>query len=174
MGLVGQGDRDAFAALYDALVPQVYGVIRRVVRDPAQSEEVAHEVLIEVWRTAARFDCARGGTRTWVMTMAHRRAVDRVRSEQATRDREVRVALEALETPFDPVAAAVDHLFEVDAVRAALRQLTPCQREAIELAYFRGHTYREVAFVLDTPLSTIKTRIRNGLVRLRADLVMTG
>lgn len=167
MVLVARGDRGAFAALYDLLGPQVYGVVRRVLRDPAQSEEVAQDVLVEVWRTATRFDRTRGSARGWVLTMAHRRAVDRVRSEQASRDREERVARQDTERPFDGVAAEVEHRFETQAVREALDQLTAVQREAIELAYYGGNTYREVAVLLDTPLGTVKTRMRDGLIRLR-------
>lgn len=165
--MVAKGNRQAFEALYDALSPQVYGVVRRVLRDPAQSEEVAQDVLVEVWRTATRFDRSRGSARGWVLTMAHRRAVDRVRSEQSARDREDRVAREQTERPFDGVAAEVEQRFESQAVRQALTELTAVQREAIELAYYGGNTYREVAALLGAPLGTVKTRMRDGLIRLR-------
>lgn len=167
LALVARGDRRAFEALYDLTSPQVYGVVRRVLRDPAQSEEVAQDVLVEVWRTATRFDRSRGTARGWVLTMAHRRAIDRVRSEQASRDREERVAQRQTDRPFDGVAAEVEQRFEAQAVRDALSQLTAVQREAIELAYYGGNTYREVASLLDTPLGTVKTRVRDGLTRLR-------
>lgn len=167
MAMVARGSQEAFAALYDLFGPQVYGVIRRVLRDPAQSEEVAQDVLVEVWRTAPRFDRSRGSARGWIMTMAHRRAVDRVRSEQSSRDREDRVGRESADRPFDRVADEVEHRFEVQQVRDALDALTPVQREAIELAYYGGNTYREVATLLDTPLGTVKTRMRDGLIRLR-------
>lgn len=162
-----RGDREAFAALYDVFAGQVYGVVRRVLRDPAQSEEVAQDVLVEVWRTATRFNPERGSARGWILTMAHRRAVDRVRSEQASRDREERVGARSHEAVFDEVADAVEHQAEAAQLRDALTQLTPVQREAIELAYYGGNTYREVASLLDTPLGTIKTRMRDGLIRLR-------
>lgn len=165
--LVALGDRGAFERLYDVMGSQVYGVIRRVLRDPAQSEEVAQDVMVEVWRTATRFDRSRGTARSWVLTMAHRRAVDRVRSEQASRDREQRVSRESHEVPFDGVAAAVEQRFETEQVRAALEELTPVQRQAIEMAYYGGNTYREVAALLGTPLGTVKTRMRDGLIRLR-------
>ncbi len=167
MTLVARGNAQAYEALYDAISPQVYGVIRRVLRDPAQSEEVAQDVLVEVWRTAPRFDRSKGTARGWILTMAHRRAVDRVRSEQSSRDREKRVARQETERPFDGVAAEVEHRFETQQVREALSELTPVQREAIELAYYGGNTYREVATLLETPLGTIKTRMRDGLIRLR-------
>ncbi len=162
-----RGDQAAFGALYDRVAGPVYGVIRRVLRDPAQSEEVAQEVLVEVWRTASRFDPHRGSATTWIMTMAHRRAIDRVRSEQASRDRDERIGHRDRVRPFDEVAEEVETRFEHRQVRAALDQLTDLQREAVELAYYGGYTYREVAELLDTPLGTVKTRLRDGLIRLR-------
>lgn len=164
---VARGDRAAFEALYDVMIPQVFGVVRRVLRDPAQSEEVTQDVLVEVWRSATRYERGRGSARSWILTIAHRRAVDRVRSEQASRDREDRVAQHDRDRPFDRVAAEVEHRFETAQVREALDHLTGVQREAIELAYYGGNTYREVAALLDTPLGTIKTRMRDGLIRLR-------
>jgi RNA polymerase sigma-70 factor, ECF subfamily len=164
---VARGDQAAFADLYDRMAPLVHGIVRRVVRDPAQSEEVTQEVLVEVWRTAARFDPSRGAARSWVATMAHRRAVDRVRSEQASRDRSERVGARQRERAFDEVSEQVELRFEHQQVREALSALTDLQRQAVELAYFQGYTYREVAELLDTPLGTIKTRMRDGLIRLR-------
>jgi RNA polymerase sigma-70 factor, ECF subfamily len=167
MGLVAKGNAEAFEALYDLMSPRVYGVVRKVLRDPAQSEEVAQDVLVEVWRTAPRYDRSRGSARAYILTMAHRRAVDRVRSEQASRDREVRAGRADPQRPFDRVADEVEHRAEAAQVRAALDQLTDVQREAIELAYYGGNTYREVAALLDAPLGTVKTRMRDGLIRLR-------
>ncbi|WP_130651187.1 ECF RNA polymerase sigma factor SigK [Egicoccus halophilus] len=164
---VARGDQQSYARLYDRVAGVVYGVIRRVVRDPAQSEEVAQEVLVEVWRTAARFDPDRGSASTWILTMAHRRAIDRVRSEQASRSRTERVGRGQHQRAFDEVAEEVEVGFEHEQVRAALGALTDLQREAVELAYYKGYTYREVAELLDTPLGTIKTRMRDGLIRLR-------
>ncbi|HEY7010859.1 MAG TPA: ECF RNA polymerase sigma factor SigK [Jatrophihabitantaceae bacterium] len=165
MRRVADGDREAFALLYDAVAPRVYGLVRRVVRDPALSEDVAQEVLVEVWRTASRFDAARGSAAGWIFTIAHRRAVDRVRAEQAATDRERRTATASV--PFDDVIEEVTSRLEQQAVRRCLRTLTRLQREAILLAYYSGLTYREVADRLDTGLPTVKTRMRDGLIRLR-------
>jgi RNA polymerase sigma-70 factor, ECF subfamily len=170
---VARGDQAAFAALYDELAGIVHGVVRRVLRDPSQSEEVTQEVFVEVWRTATRFDPERGSARTWVLTMAHRRAIDRVRSEQASRDRTERVGRNEQQRDYDEVSEKVEIRLEHQQVREALSTLTDLQREAVELAYFKGYTYREVADLLDTPLGTIKTRMRDGLIRLRDALGVT-
>jgi RNA polymerase sigma-70 factor (ECF subfamily) len=164
---VARGDTAAFEALYDQLADVVFGVIRRVLRDPAQSEEVAQEVLVEVWRTATRFDPDKGGASTWVLTMAHRRAIDRVRSAQAAHDREERVALRDHVPPFDEVAERVERNLEQEQVRRCLSNLTELQRESVTLAYYGGYTYREVGELLEVPLGTVKTRLRDGLIRLR-------
>ncbi|MPZ87722.1 MAG: sigma-70 family RNA polymerase sigma factor [Nitriliruptorales bacterium] len=164
---VAKGDQQAFADLFDLVGGQVYGLVRRVLRDPSISEEVAQEVLLEVWRTAARFDPERGSVSAWIMTMAHRRAVDRVRSEQASRDRDERVGTREQPGLFDEVVEEVEARLEQRQVRDALGQLTDLQREAVWLAYYSGYTHREVADLLDTPLGTVKTRIRDGLIRLR-------
>jgi RNA polymerase sigma-70 factor, ECF subfamily len=171
---VARGDQAAFAALYDSVGPLVHGVVRRVVRDPAQSEEVTQEVMVEVWRTAVRFDPDRGSARTWILTMAHRRAIDRVRSEQASRNRTQRVADQQHARDFDEVTERVELDFEHEQVRTALSTLTELQRQAVELAYYQGYTYREVADLLGTPLGTVKTRMRDGLIRLRDALGVAG
>ena len=164
---IGTGDQAALGALFDRVGSRVYGVIHRVLRDPAQAEEVTQEVMLEVWTNAARFDAERGTPRTWIVTMARRRAIDRVRSEQASRDRTRRIGIRDQGRAFDEVSEQVILDEEHAQVSAALDELTELQRRAIELAYFEGHTYREVAALLDTPLGTIKTRMRDGLLRLR-------
>jgi RNA polymerase sigma-70 factor, ECF subfamily len=164
---VARGDDTAFARLYDLLAPRVFGLARRVLRDPAQAEEMAQEVLVEVWRTAPRFDPARGSGLSWVLTIAHRRTVDRVRSEQASTDRLQKVAAASTQIPYDEVTDKVTSRLECQQVRRCLEGLTQLQREAITLAYYGGHTYREVSTLLDIALPTVKTRMRDGLIRLR-------
>ena len=163
---VARGDQAAFEAVYDTMAGPVYGLINRVVRDPAQSEEVSQEVLLEVWRTAARFDPAKGTAATWVMTIAHRRAVDRVRSATAAAAREARSA-EVPASNGDEVADTVEASLDAERVRRCLDGLTEPQRESITLAYYGGYSYRQVGERLGVALSTIKTRIRDGLIRMR-------
>lgn len=163
---VAGGDQEAFAGLYDELAGLVFGIVNRVVRNRALAEEIAQEVFIDVWRRAPRYERSKGSARSWVSTIAHHRAVDRVRSEESGRARDDRVGrLEPTDT--DGVADEVEDHFERDRVRRALDHLTPVQRQTIELAYYGGHTYRQVAALLDMPEGTVKTRIRDGLIRLR-------
>ena len=163
---VARGDAGAFEAVYDQMAGPVYGLIRRVLRDAAQSEEVSQEVLLEVWRTASRFDPARGSAATWVLTIAHRRAIDRVRSETAAAERELRSAAPP-PTAVDEVAERVEASLEAEQVRRCLDGLTELQRESITLAYYSGYSYPQVAALLHVALGTVKTRIRGGLIRLR-------
>lgn len=163
---VARGDRAAFDALYGVLAGPVLGLITRVMRDPAQAEEVAQEVLVEVWRKAATYSTSRGSAMGWAMTIAHRRAVDRVRAEQAASDRERRVG-ELADRPIDDVAEQAVATLERDRLRHCLAALTELQRESVTLAYYAGFTYREVAELLHAPLGTVKTRLRDGLIRLR-------
>jgi RNA polymerase sigma-70 factor (ECF subfamily) len=164
------GDQQAFTVLVERIRPQAMRVARGVVRDPSISEEVAQEVLTEVWLKADRFDPEKGTVTGWVATLTRRRAVDRVRSEQAGRNRDDRVARRSHVREVDVVADEVELRLEHWQVRKALTELSERQREAIELAYFGGHTYRDVARVLGIPEGTAKSRLRDGLVRLREAL----
>jgi RNA polymerase sigma-70 factor (ECF subfamily) len=164
---VARGDEAAFEQTYDQVADAVFGLVRRVVRDPAQSEEVTQEVLIEVWRTASRYEPARGSAMAWIMTMAHRRAVDRVRSEQAASDRQARAANREQVVVYDEVAEDVEARLDRERVRRCLETLTDLQRQSVALAYYEGYTYREVAELLTVPLGTVKTRMRDGMIRMR-------
>jgi RNA polymerase sigma-70 factor, ECF subfamily len=162
---VARGDDRAFEAVYERTAGQVLGIVRRVVRDPAQSEEVMQEVLLDIWRTATRFDPAAGSASAWVMTQAHRRAVDRVRSEQKSAERELRAASASI--AYDEVAEAVEATMDRERVRRCLAALTELQRESVTLAYYGGYTYPQVAELLGVAVGTVKTRMRDGLIRLR-------
>lgn len=162
------GDQEAFARLYDRFAPRVFGLVRKVVRDPGLSQDTMQEVMTELWRTSPRFDPDKGNAVSWILTLAHRRAVDAVRREQSARDRADTVGRqEDAARPFDDVSEAVTMADEHSQIRKALDALTDLQRQAIELAYFQGMTYREVAENLGVPLGTIKTRMRDGMIRLR-------
>jgi RNA polymerase sigma-70 factor (ECF subfamily) len=162
-----RGDQQAFAELYDATAARAYGLALRVVRDPAQAEEVTQEAFLDVWRTATRFDPDRGSALSWLFTIVHRKAVDRVRSAESATRRDTTYHRQSQEVEHDTTAEAAQASLEATRVRHALEQLTPAQRQAIELSYLGGYTHTEVAALLDLPLGTAKTRIRDGLIRLR-------
>lgn len=162
-----RGDEAAFAALYDAMAPRVHGLLLRVVRDPSQAAEVTQETFLEIWRTASRFDPDRGSAVAWILTITHRKGVDRVRSAEAASRRDTTYHRETRPVERDVTAEEATASLEASRVRQALETLTPTQREAVELAYFGGYTHTEVAAMLDLPLGTAKTRIRDGLIRLR-------
>ncbi|HEX5117754.1 MAG TPA: ECF RNA polymerase sigma factor SigK [Pseudonocardiaceae bacterium] len=170
---VARGSEAAFERLYAMVSGPVFGIVRQVVRDVGQSEEVTQEVLVELWRTAARYDPAKGSAMTWTLTLAHRRAVDRVRSAQARADREQRVGAASMQRDYDQVTEAVAAKLERAQIMRCLSSLTELQRESVLLAYYGGRSYPEVAQLLRTPLGTIKTRLRDGLIRLRDCLGVT-
>lgn len=170
LALVAAGDRAAFADLYDRTGSRVYGMVLRVLRDPGYSEDVTQDVYLQIWRDAGRFDAAQGSAMSWLLTIAHRRAVDRVRSESSASARENRYGLRSLA---EVVAGVDDEVLTRDAgrrVRDCLATLTELQAQAVSLAYYDGFTYREVADRLTVALPTVKSRIRDGLKRVRGCL----
>jgi RNA polymerase sigma-70 factor, ECF subfamily len=162
-----RGQEDAFAELYDRTSGRVYGVVWRVLRSADHAAEVTQEVYTEVWRQAARFDADKGSVLAWITTMAHRRAVDRVRSVTSEVARDERYAAAGTVRDVDHVWEGVQQGLEAQRVRKGLESLTTIQREALTLAYFGGYTQVEIAARLEVPLGTVKTRIRDGLIRLR-------
>ncbi|GAA2088267.1 sigma-70 family RNA polymerase sigma factor [Kitasatospora saccharophila] len=169
MDRTARGDREAYADLYEELAPTVHGIALRVVRDPAQAEEVAQEALLEVWRSAPSYRPERGPVAAWACTIAHRRAVDRVRSVRASCEREQRVVREDRTAP-EPVAETVERTMEAVRVRRALSGLSAAQRQALVLAYYGGYSQSQIAAVLGLPLGTVKSRMRDGLLRLHGAL----
>jgi RNA polymerase sigma-70 factor, ECF subfamily len=169
---VARGDELAYEAVYDLTSGWVLGVARKVLRDPAMAEEVMQEVMLEVWRRASRFDPVLGSGTAWVMMLAHRRAVDRVRSERSHAERELRAATAVID--YDEVTEAVEASLERERVQRCLASLTQLQRECVSLAYYGGYTYAEVAELLGVPAGTVKTRMRDGLIRLRDCLGVPG
>jgi len=167
------GDRDAFSRLYDETAARVFGLVRRVLVDAAQAEEVTQDVFLEAWQTASRFDPTRGAAISWLLTLAHRRAVDRVRSVQASRERDLKAGVRDLDVPVDDVAEAAEIAVEHERVSGALAGLSPAQRECLSLAYYDGCTQSEIAARLGLPLGTVKTRLRDGMIRLRELLGVT-
>jgi RNA polymerase sigma-70 factor (ECF subfamily) len=162
-----RGDEAAFAELYDATSSRAFGLAVRVLRDRAQAEEVTQESYLDCWRHASRFDVAKGSAISWLLTIVHRKAVDRVRSAEASGRRDAAYGHRELTVPHDETAEAATASLEAGRVRTALAHLTTKQREAVELAFLGGYTHTEVASMLDLPIGTAKTRIRDGLIRMR-------
>ena len=166
---VQRGDQEAFADVYDAIAPLVYGAVKRVLRDPAMSEEVTQEVFVELWTSAARFDPSRGVVSTWAVTIARRRAIDRVRSEQSQRNRIEHLGRrrpDVEEGIDDSVVASLD----AERVSRALAELPHDQRQIIQLAFIDGYSHSDIAEQLGLPLGTVKGRVRGGLQRLSGKL----
>jgi RNA polymerase sigma-70 factor, ECF subfamily len=166
MARSARGDHGAFAALYDLTVRRIHGIVLRVLRSPEHADEVTQEVYVEVWQQSARYTQAKGSVFAWIATMAHRRAVDRVRSVSSEVTRDHRYAYQSLDPDVDKVWDSVAQKQDVERVRGALHHLTPIQREALEYAYFDGMTQSQIAQRLGLPLGTVKTRIRDALKRL--------
>jgi RNA polymerase sigma-70 factor (ECF subfamily) len=170
---VATGDRAAFAEMYDRISSRVLGLVTRLLRDRAQSEEVTQEVFLEIWQQAAKFDANRGSGMAWVLTMAHRRAIDRIRASQKSHERDLKIGIRDMERDFDHVSEAVEIRVENERVKTAMSRLTPLQREAVILAYYGGYSHSEMADILGIPLGTVKTRLRDGMIRLRDELGVT-
>lgn len=163
---VARGDEAAFEQLFDEVGSSVYGLVRRVIRDPSRAEEVTQEVFLQVWQNAHRFDEARGKAKSWMLTLAHRRAVDTVRHDQAATNRDNKYDWTG-GPDYDQVEEEVSTKLEHEQVRRCLSNLTELQRESVNLAYYKGYTYAEVADLLQVNPATVKTRMRDGLIRLR-------
>lgn len=170
---VAAGSRTAFAEVYDRISSRVMGLVTRLLRDRAQSEEVTQEVFLEIWQQASKFDANRGSGMAWVLTMAHRRAIDRIRASQKSHERDLRIGIRDMERDFDHVSEAVEIRVENERVKTAMGRLTPLQREAVILTYYGGYSHSEMAGILGIPLGTVKTRLRDGMIRLRDELGVT-
>ena len=162
-----RGHEDAFAELYDLTSPRIYGVVLRVLRSADHAAEVTQEVYVEIWRQSARYAPDKGSVLGWMTTMAHRRAVDRVRSITSEVARDQRYAVAGSGREVDQVWDGVEQKLDVERVRKGMASLTAIQQEALHLAYFGGYTHVQVASMLKLPLGTVKTRIRDGLIGLR-------
>ncbi|MBQ1445231.1 MAG: ECF RNA polymerase sigma factor SigK [Renibacterium sp.] len=164
------GDQQAFAELYRLTSRRVYGMARRVLIDAELAQDAAQEVYLQIWQNAAKFDAASGSPLAWLMTIAHRRAVDKVRSAQSSADREAKYGATSQSIEHDEVADAVSDRIDAESVVKCLATLTDTQQESVKLAYYGGLTYREVAEKLGAAVPTVKSRIRDGLLRLKSCL----
>ncbi|MEO5535641.1 MAG: ECF RNA polymerase sigma factor SigK [Pseudolysinimonas sp.] len=167
---VAAGDRTAFAEVYDRISNRVMGLVTRLLRDRAQSEEVTQEIFLEIWQSAGKFDLTRGSGISWVLTIAHRRAVDRIRASQKSHERDLKIGIRDMERDFDSVSELVEIRIENERVKRSMSRLTALQREAVILAYYGGYSHNEMASILGIPLGTVKTRLRDGMIRLRDEL----
>lgn len=167
VALSARGHDDAFSELYDLTASRLYGLVLRILRSPDHAAEVTQEVFVEVWRQSARYAPEKGSVLAWMSTIAHRRAVDRVRAVSSEVARDEQYAVTAVVREADQVWEGVETKMDVERVRKGMASLTPIQREALGLAYFGGYTQTQVATLLKLPLGTVKTRIRDGLIGLR-------
>jgi RNA polymerase sigma-70 factor (ECF subfamily) len=173
LGRVATGDRDAFEQLYSIFAGRVLGLVTKLLISHHQSEEVCQEVFLEIWTNAAKFQRSRGTAVSWIMTMAHRRAVDRIRASQASRNRDLKIGVRDFAESYDHVAHEVELSIENERVKEALQRLTVLQRQAVTLAYYGGYSHSEIGAMLETPTGTVKTRLRDGMIRLRDELGVT-
>jgi RNA polymerase sigma-70 factor (ECF subfamily) len=165
---VAKGDRNAFAMLYDRYGTASFGMALKICNNRALAEDVVQEAFLSIWQRAGRFDPKRGSVPAYLFAAVHNKAVDAVRHEESLRRREEGVADDTRETGGEEVLEAAWLGVRRQEVRLAVARLSPVQREALELAYFEGLTYSEVADKLGIPLGTAKTRLRDGMIRLRA------
>lgn len=170
---IALGNQGSFGELYDQLSSRVFGLILKVLRDRAQSEEVTQEVFIEVWQNASNYNPQKGSASTWIMTISHRKAVDRVRSSQASHDRDTKIGIRDYVADYNNVEETVQVNLENERVNEALKRLTEFQRQAVTLSYYKGYSHKEVAETLKVPVGTVKTRLRDGMIRLRDELGVT-
>jgi RNA polymerase sigma-70 factor (ECF subfamily) len=170
MSMCAAGDEAAFTELYDLTLRRVYGTVLRVLRSPEHAEEVTQEVYVDIWRQAPRYASDKGSVMGWIATMAHRRAVDRVRSVSSEIARDERYAYSGQEREGDEVWESVAQQHDVERVRGAIATLTPIQQQAVQLAYYGGLSQSQISDTLHLPIGTVKTRIRDGLRRLAAAL----
>jgi RNA polymerase sigma-70 factor (ECF subfamily) len=173
VGAIARADGDALGEAYRRHAGAVFALAQRMLWERATAEELVQEIFLRLWEQPDRFDRARGSLRTFLLMDAHARCVDRIRADNRRRDREDRVGRAAAVDSYDLDLEAWD-LTVAEQVREAFETLTDGERAAIELAYFGGHTYREVARLLGQPEGTVKSRIRTGLTRLREQLVDRG
>lgn len=167
---VSKGNQDAFAEFYDLLAPRVFGLVCRLLIDRAQAEEVTQEVFLELWQSATSFDPNKGRASSWTMTIAHRRAIDRIRSAQAGRNRDLSIGIRDYWPDYDNVAEQVEVRLEHEKVVTAMQRLSEVQYQALCLAYYGGYTHSEIAERISVPVGTVKTRLRDGMIRLREEL----
>lgn len=170
---VGDSDQSAFGELHDLLSARVFGTVQGILVDRAQSEEVTQEVFLEIWQSASRYESTRGAALTWIFTVARRRAIDRVRSSQSSRDRDIRIGIRDHSVILDHVPETVEIRLEAVRVRKAMKNLPVLQRQALTMTYDDGYTIGEIATLLSVPVGTVKSRLRDGLIRLRLILART-
>ena len=170
---IGRWQQDALAEAYRRHSGSVFALARGVLRTSAMAEEVVQEIFMRLWNSPERFDPERGSLRSWLLAQAHGRAIDIVRADNSRRRREERDYQRAAISEYD-IQTEVEHVIVAEHIRDAMSSLNDGERRAIELAYFGGHSYREVATMLGEPEGTIKSRIRSGLVGLRQGLVKAG
>jgi RNA polymerase sigma-70 factor (ECF subfamily) len=174
VSLVAHGDEKAFAELYDLQFPTIRGIALALLRDFHQAEEVAQEVMLEIWRLAGRFDPSRGAAMGWITQIARTRTIDRIRHCQAARTRDQRHFDHGFRREFDSVEESVLTQLDISMLHLGLLEVTALQREAVTMAFFTEQPYAEIALALGIPLATLKTRVRDGLIRIRETISQQG